>query len=160
MGLSGLSIPSLARQKLQGFPVHEELIGKPALSQGPIVKRYLSTETHSPAPLQITNPAPADWKTCYTARERLRRRRKHQLNTGFLCPEDKNRPCYETVKNTQKSVWKMKTRTILYAAMKQHKHITRLLKGKSSVCGLKSKPSGHPRTRALTKNLKINKQAC
>lgn len=37
----------LVRQELQGSPIHDQLIGKPVLSQGPIFTRCLSTETHS-----------------------------------------------------------------------------------------------------------------
>ncbi len=37
----------LVRQELQGFPIHDHLIGKPVLSQGSIFLRCLSTETHS-----------------------------------------------------------------------------------------------------------------
>ncbi len=37
----------LVRQELQGSPIHDQLIGKPVLSQGPIFTRCLSTQTHS-----------------------------------------------------------------------------------------------------------------
>lgn len=37
----------LVRQELRGSPIHDQLIGKPVLSQGPIFTQCLSTETHS-----------------------------------------------------------------------------------------------------------------
>lgn len=37
----------LVRQELQGSPIHDQLIGKPVLSQGPIFMWCLSTEEHS-----------------------------------------------------------------------------------------------------------------
>lgn len=48
----------LARRELQGSPIHDQLIGKPVLSQGPIFTWCLSTETHSLPHLENSKPYP------------------------------------------------------------------------------------------------------